>query len=296
MAASHVEFKEYLQEQIRQYDGVSVPVKANLMERIFVRRVAYRNLHPNPGDEFCMPGIGPNYEIISNYEKQIGNAKKHRDNSYFEERLIVEKIRPDGYMILNGHHRWAAAVRMNLRKIPVKIVNLTQRMDVERMLRNSKHDKRVAMDLDEVLIDTGRDANAGKPLNGMQGKISRERLRLGVPALFHYLRTHGYDIWLYTSRYATAESIQRFFRWQHAGVDGVVTGIGKKDRNAEEERKKMEKLIWDKYRQTIHIDAHSVVRIDCRTREFDERRLSDSSAAWSREVMDALKEFDQDAE
>ncbi|MBP3241914.1 MAG: ParB N-terminal domain-containing protein [Oribacterium sp.] len=31
--------------------------------------------------------------------------------------IIVEKMYPDGYMILNGHHRWAAATRLGLKKV-----------------------------------------------------------------------------------------------------------------------------------------------------------------------------------
>ncbi len=296
MAGTQVEFKEYLDEQVRKYDGVSVPVKANLAERIFIRRVAYRNLHPNPGDEFCMPGSGQNYEIISEYEQKIREKKKHNDRKYFDERLIVEKIWPDGYMILNGHHRWAAAVRMNLRKIPVKIVNLTQQMDIERMVRNAHHDKRVAMDIDEVLIQANGEGRAKKPATGIRGMLFGDKLKLGVPALFHYLKTQGYDIWVYTSRYATAESLQRFFRWHRAAVDGVVTGIGRKDRDGGAVRKKMEKLIGDKYLQTIHIDANSVVQIDSRTREYKDHSLSGAEETWSREVMDAVKEFEKNAQ
>ena len=29
----------------------------------------------------------------------------------WEEPLIVEKVHPEGYMLLNGHHRWAAALK-----------------------------------------------------------------------------------------------------------------------------------------------------------------------------------------
>ena len=27
-----------------------------------------------------------------------------------EDPIVVEKVHPDGYMILNGHHRWAASM------------------------------------------------------------------------------------------------------------------------------------------------------------------------------------------
>ena len=55
-------------------------------------------------------------------------------------------------MILNGHHRWAAALRLGFKTVPVKIVNLTQQTDIEKMLAASKHDKRVSLDLDETIF------------------------------------------------------------------------------------------------------------------------------------------------
>ncbi|MCR4831375.1 MAG: hypothetical protein K5883_07980 [Pseudobutyrivibrio sp.] len=57
-------------------------------------------------------------------------------------------------MILNGHHRWAVALRLGYSNIPVKIVNLTHESDIKQILSNSTHDKRVTMDLDEVVFLT----------------------------------------------------------------------------------------------------------------------------------------------
>ena len=55
-------------------------------------------------------------------------------------------------MILNGHHRWAAALRTDIKRIPVNIINITHEVDIENMLRLSDHDKRVSLDLDEVIL------------------------------------------------------------------------------------------------------------------------------------------------
>ena len=52
-------FQEYLAEEIKKYGGVMIPVKAGLMERLLVKEAEIKKLHPNPDDEFCMPGIGP---------------------------------------------------------------------------------------------------------------------------------------------------------------------------------------------------------------------------------------------
>ena len=78
------------------------------------------------------------------------------DQSIMDDPITVEKVHPDGYMILNGHHRWAAAMRVGIKMIPVKIVNLTNEVDIEKMLRASNNDKRATLDLDEVGEDKAR--------------------------------------------------------------------------------------------------------------------------------------------
>jgi len=78
---------------------------------MLVRRVKCSKLHPNLEDEFCDPNIGPSHRIISEYEKQYMDGDQ-RAGDYFHfcsEPVVVQKMYPDGYMILNGHHRWAAA-------------------------------------------------------------------------------------------------------------------------------------------------------------------------------------------
>ena len=45
------------------------------------------------------------------------------DEDVFPEPVIVHKMKPDGYMILNGHHRWAAALKTGLSKLRIEITN-----------------------------------------------------------------------------------------------------------------------------------------------------------------------------
>ena len=109
-------FQEYLAEEIKKYGGVMIPVKAGLMERLLVKEAEIKKLHPNPDDEFCMPGIGPNDRIISDYMaryQRYGSMKN--PDAIEEDPLIVEKVHPDGYIILNGHHRWAAFWRLGVK-------------------------------------------------------------------------------------------------------------------------------------------------------------------------------------
>lgn len=176
-----------------------MPVKTAFLKRAFVRVMPMRKLHPNPEDEFCDLKIGPNYEIISHYQHEIWVAKKQRRIRDLEEDLIVEKIRPDGYMLLNGHHRWAAAKRMGLRSVPVRIVNLTHAGDIKKMLKNAKHDKRVALDLDEVVFVSGEDTATEKALPFPANRVYKERVRYGIPALFRFSRPMG-TIFGYTRR------------------------------------------------------------------------------------------------
>ena len=137
MAVSKTNFQSFLEEEVNKVKGIYYPVRAGFLRRAFIKHAPCRKLHPNPEDEFCDPEIGPNYEIISNYERAFRDTV--RFNSSLEgggisEPLMVQKAKPDGYLILNGHHRWAAALRVNVYRVKVKIVNLTQVADIRRMI------------------------------------------------------------------------------------------------------------------------------------------------------------------
>ena len=148
-----VAFDQYIADDIAKYAGVTMPVKAGFFNRIMVTKALCTALHPNPDDEFSIPSVGPSYRIISEYEKKYIYNSNHSMN-YFdgEEPIMVEKIRPDGYMILNGHHRWAAALKLGYKKIPIQVINVTRNEEIKDIIKNSKHDKRVTLDLDEVVF------------------------------------------------------------------------------------------------------------------------------------------------
>ena len=154
--------------------------------------------------------------------------------------LIVERMRPDGYVLLNGHHRWEAALRMGVRRVPIRIVNLTQAADIQQDLKNAKHQKRVALDLDEVVFLSDRAEEAEKEPSFPLNRLFSERLRPGVPALLHHLKTIGYDIWGYTAKYYSMEYIRRLFKCYRVQVDGVVTGAGRRGLANADEKKKLE--------------------------------------------------------
>ena len=289
MARDNSALMQFVTADIQKYDGIRMPLKASLVEKALVRKLPMDRLHPNPDDEFCMPQIGPNYSIISGYEQQIRNATE-RGKSPFAEPLMVEKMRPDGYLILNGHHRWAAARNMGLKSVPVNIINPTHEIDIKEMLANSKHDRRVSFDLDEVVFRSGDspdevEKGLGFPFN----RHYKDRLRIGIPALFLFLTQSGYDIWVYTSKFYSLDYIQRLFKHYHVTVDGVVTCRANRKKIAPGKDSSIAKLVAKKYPTTITVDNDSVLFTHSSTKEFEQFDLSGSATEWSKQVISIMK-------
>ena len=123
MAMTGSEFKSYIASEVKKYEGVYVPLKASLLERAVKRSARTIDLHPNPDDEFSFPNIGPHDGIIAKYERRFRDTGKVKENPW-DDSIMVQKIHPNGYMILNGHHRWAAALRADIKRVPISIINL----------------------------------------------------------------------------------------------------------------------------------------------------------------------------
>ena len=288
------EFEQFIADEIEKGKGRYIPVKAGPMERLFVKKAACTMLHPNPDDEFCFPDVGPSYKIISDYVSQI-QLNLRQNKPVFDSPVIVEKTRPDGYLLLNGHHRWAAAVKLGIKKIPVRIVNLALESDIEKMLENSKHDKRVTLDLDEVVFRTPDDPNV-EPLPTFADK--KKRIRLGIPALFRFLAGKGYDIWVYSAFCYSIEDVKKLFRKYAVNVDGIITGTAKKKKHTTEDSKKMEQLIANKYATTIHIDNDLLLHTVKGKGNFEEYPITVSADAWAKEIiriMGELEDHEKDA-
>ena len=288
------EFEQKIQEDVRKQKGTMMPVKAGLLERLLVRKAACTNLHPNAEDEFTFDSVGPSFKIIGEYEQKFRYAINHNQEP-FDDALIVEKLHPKGYLLLNGHHRWAAAMRCNIKKVPIKIVNLAQDSDIKKILENSKHDKRVTLDLDEVIFRDKNDQWVEKVPGFPHVFKFNNRIKLGIPALFYYLSKNGYDIWVYSANYYSIDDIQRFFRHYSAHVDGIITGTAKRKNNNSESAVAREKMIADKYKQTLHIDNDMILMtgdIGAKFKRFD---LNASPDEWSRKVIDIIGEISKDA-
>ena len=293
MAGTNTAFDEFLADEVRRYKGIYMPVKAGILRRAVIRKARLSRLHPNPDDEFCMPKVGPNYGIISEYMQSFRQERAH-SREYCEEPLIVERVRPDGYLILNGHHRWAAALRLGYARIPIRIVDLTRDTDIRTILRETKHDKRVTLDLDEVVFRKEGEGPLEKPLPFPAGRIYKERLRLGIPALFHYLNKKGYDVWVYSAGYYSADYIRRLFRKYHVHICGAVTGTVRRTAdNTAQTKKELEAMIANTYKHTVHIDSDTLLRISGRGGEMEEHAITGAAEDWSRRVMEIMEQMEK---
>ncbi len=284
--AVKTQFEQFIAEEIETNRGRLVPVKAPLAERIFVRKAHWNRLHPNPDDEFCFPSIGPNYGIISNYEQMIMENRR-TGSAVWKDPIIVEKVHPDGYMILNGHHRWGAAVRTNYSPLAISIVNLTHETDVARMAAHSRHNKRVTLDLDELVFCSDAE-DAEKPLPFPYRRWYRERIRRGVPALLHYLSKLDYDVWAYTSGYFSYEYLRNYFRHYSVRFDGIITGMGRRGKAHEEANKRMSKLLYNQYAQTLHIDRDMVLLTGKDVQNYEVYPVDSGNGEWVQAVMEIV--------
>ena len=97
--------------------GGSKYVKASFWERIRTKTAKVGDINPNPLDEFSNPKIGSNESAVSKYIKEI------KTNGTISEPIEVQKLASGGYEIVNGHHRWLAAIKTGLKDVPIKIVN-----------------------------------------------------------------------------------------------------------------------------------------------------------------------------
>ena len=292
---ARTQLTEYIQNDLDKQKGISIPVRAGLPERLLVRSVSCKNLHANADDEFAVESVGPSERIIGEYVAKFSDAIKL--NIYpFDEPLTVEKLRPHGYLILNGHHRWVAAMRCGIKKVPVRIINGATESDIKTLLENSKHDKRVAIDLDEVVFRSSDYPYLEKKAFMFPLSLRfKQRVRLGIPALFYYLVKHGYDIWVYAADYYSIDDIQKFFKAYSVHVDGIITGIEKHRQNTNEKSLKMKELIANKYKLTLHIDNNSVLETNRDTESFEEHAIDSSGEDWSKNTIAIIEEIEKRA-
>ncbi len=283
------EFDKFIADEIAKYKDNSFPVKASLLERAIVRKVNCKKLHPNPDDEFSMPSVGPSYRIINEYVQQMSEGKYENSYSMDDKSITVEKIYPDGYMILNGHHRWAAYMRLGVKRVPINIVNLTKSHDILKMLNDSKFDKRVTINLDEIILDEDESDKMEKKLPFPISNIYKQRIIKGLPAVCNYLANNGFDIWFYTIKLYSREYIRRLLKFYHIDTDFIVTGATRFDTTDPKERKELEELFVKKYDVTIHIYGEALLYVKRSAKKSIEHKLRKET--WASNVIDVLGEL-----
>ena len=118
----HSSFLPYVMDDLAAYEGKRDVVRVGLVERLIVHSVSPKELHANPDDEFADPNIGPSDNIIGEYSNEIPRLYCER-KPIFPSPIVVYKMAADGYLILNGHHRWAAAIKSGQKKVRISIIN-----------------------------------------------------------------------------------------------------------------------------------------------------------------------------
>ncbi|MBQ7614862.1 MAG: ParB-like nuclease domain-containing protein [Butyrivibrio sp.] len=283
-------FEKYLEDQIKKYNGIAFPVKSSLLRRAFVQKANVLDLHPNPDDEFTKPGIGPSYRIISEY---VNKFRENQEKGFGmnTEPLIIEKMHPEGYMLVNGHHRWAAYYKLDKKRVPVSVVNLTHEEDIIKMIESGTNDKRVTFDLDEVVFGATGEDEVEKSPSLFFTWTYKEKIKKGIPALFIYLSHKGYDIWVYTSKFYSIDYIRGYMKKYHVNVTGIITGTGRNVGFSESAKSNIDKKIAGKYKYTLHIDNDSVVRTNTQTKEFEDYEIKTEKKNWSQAIMDIVEKM-----
>lgn len=276
------DYVEYVLNDVEKYNPVRKVIKAGLIERYAVRHCETDKIHPNPRDEFSMDDVGPNLEIVGNYAADVRFLLAH-SMEVFSEPLIVQKMEPDGYMLLNGHHRWFACLRMKVKKVHIQIVNLVSEEDLNRMIAGSDNHMRVVFDLDEVLLTSDEDMQDAIKDNLFSRRI-KERLRLGASDLLKKLQEMGYDIWIYSAGYYSEEYITDFFSMYEITVDGIINGFNEKRRTDSEEALRIRKKMEEKYRRALHIDNESVLCTNTVSKEFEQYEIKNSGPEWAESI------------
>ena len=282
--------RDHVKEELEKYDGVTMPVKATLAEQLFIKNLPPLKLHPNPDDEFCMDSVGPNEGIIQDYMKQIRHRQQH-EQPIFDEPLIVEKMKPDGYMLINGHHRWAAALILGLKKVPVSVVNMTHVQDILESLEKTNREKRASINLDDVVFCQNNEEAFEKPRFHIYNLIYREHIRKGIPALFYTLQNEGYDVWVYSSGYRSIDHISWVLNRYEVYTNAIINGADRKKTNYSRDAAEVREAIDKKYRVTLNIDTDAVSWIRSDTKEFDQIPVKSRGEEWAKEVISIVRDL-----
>ena len=272
-------------EDVRKYDGLSHGIKASWVERRLVQRVPLDRLHVNPEDEFADPAIGPNYEIVGRYRDQMVQDMK-RYGRVMIEPIVVEKTSAHGYKILNGHHRWMAARMLQLKTVPIRIVNETHEEDIRNRMARSENTMCVSFDLDEVLL-CNPDSESGS-VNTLPEKLRQyypKPIRFNTYALINRLAEKGFDMWVYTGEHYPVQYVRGLMWLYLIRRCNIIIG------SAEETVGPRVKSHFNKkYDLIAHVDNDYVLITNTRTKEYETFGIS-SGSDWASNVYKVISRY-----
>lgn len=276
-------FKQEILDELNYYTTFTKPVKTFFLVRSLIRNLPLSRMHPNPEDEFTHPDIGPNEEILKEYTTKFAKARTDFGSLGISP-IIVQRLNTGGFMILNGHHRWLAAKRVGLKKLPVIVTNATHEKDILAKMKKSNHTMCVSFDLDEVLIS--KEGNF--PIDELpfpKNKLYPMPLRKNAGDLFSALQELGFDVWVYTCNYLSPEKIQRTFKAHHGKADAIINGIKHPKSN-----QKLKNAFTQKYQIIVHIDTEHLLWVNTALKDYDIYDLPQDET-WASTAAEKVKEL-----
>jgi hypothetical protein len=283
MNTYNAEYEKLVLNDIRSFSSLNHPVKASLVERLLIGRAPLAKLHPNPMDEFCNPEIGPNHQIVNQYFEQIKRSLTHVSTLEIDP-LIVEKMSIGGYMLLNGHHRWLAATRANVKTVPIKIVNVTTEEEIIKAVNSSYNDYCLSIDLDEVLINDDENDDLSEAVFFPLNLIYPQKIRKNAAAMIAELQKQGFDVWVYSGQYYSTTYIKQLLFFHKIKPTGIINGM--KNRKP---RSGMAEAFREKYKEIVHIDNESALIVNPKSKEFNTVEVS-SGKEWANEIVKKIQE------
>lgn len=278
------EYKRLVLEDLKTYERLNHPQKTGVVKRLVTRKLPIMQLHPNPDDEFSDPTIGPNYSIVSDYQQYFQSMMRMSQDP-FNEPLMVEKMSTGGYMILNGHHRWMAARRVGIKKVPVHIVNVSTDAEIIEAVKKSDRSMCASFDLDEILLTDGETYPAHKEFGFPLNRIFKKYLRRNAPVLINELRRMGFDVWVYTGEYYPEAYLNGLFKAHGTEIDGIVSGM-----RTRKGRSGIREAFSQKYRISLHVDNEEVTCVKPREKDFESFAIDAANEDWASEVVERLRE------
>ena len=284
MSASD-EYRTLVLDDLKNYAGIARPVRASILERIFIRRLPTASLHPNPDDEFSDPDIGPAYQIVTEYVQSF-RRNMQRSEPPLREKLTVEKMSTGGYMLLNGHHRWMAACRLRLDTVPVTIVNAISEAEIISAINRSDKRMCASFDLDEVLLTDRRSGLADHRLMFPYNFTFKHTLRKNACLLINELQALGFDVWVYSGSTISREEVDRLMWLHKAKVNGMVMRLKGKSSGT------LQQAFSNKYELSLHIDNENLLWVNTGSKEYASIPVA-SGTAWAADVLTKVRELDE---